>query len=393
MNSPKVWFLLMVAALAGVGGGLYLTASSNPGAFLGPQTVRSGGPIAPPPEGDPQPKVEVVGGVEYDFGNMQVGETRRHTFRFKNAGAGVLKIKAGETSCKCTISDVENGDVQPGQETSVTLEWKPTEEASRFRKTAAIHTNDRTQPEVVLTVAGTVLRLLTINPDPLVFSQIVEGKAAEGTFTIHTPVDPTFQVTKLEFTDPETAGYFEYELSRTQAARLEELGAVAGWDVLVKIKPGLPLGLFKQRIKLFTSLKDAPSVEQLVQGQVVGEMTVVGGGEAWKKEHGVLMLGQVSRSQGSSLALKLLVRGKYKDLEAVEAETLPAGVLEVSISKRENYGKTGLIPIEVRVPKGAKPIVCSGVRKEPYAEVRFFAPGQRDQPLFKMMVQVVVTDD
>ena len=70
--------------------------------------------IADAVAGKPYPAVE-VGETEYDFGSMDSNATDSHEFIFRNVGDAPLTLEAGKTTCKCTLSDIGDGTILPGE--------------------------------------------------------------------------------------------------------------------------------------------------------------------------------------------------------------------------------------------------------------------------------------
>ncbi|BDX39385.1 hypothetical protein CYCD_27400 [Tenuifilaceae bacterium CYCD] len=55
----------------------------------------------------------------FDFGTVCEGEVISHTFKFKNAGNGVLIVKDAIPSCGCTTPKLSKKMLKPGEEGSV----------------------------------------------------------------------------------------------------------------------------------------------------------------------------------------------------------------------------------------------------------------------------------
>ena len=108
---------------------------------------------AEPAEGTPQ--VEVAQ-AEHDFGVMDLHAERSHDFVFRNLGDATLRLTAGDTSCSCTVSELDVNEVSPGGSTEVTVTWSANESLGPYRQTATIFTNDPARPRVELTVTGRV---------------------------------------------------------------------------------------------------------------------------------------------------------------------------------------------------------------------------------------------
>src|SRR4051812_32552624 len=59
--------------------------------------------IAPASKSEKLPRA-VAEEAKYNFGTMQRGTSKSHDFVIKNVGEAPLKLRAGTTSCKCTLS-------------------------------------------------------------------------------------------------------------------------------------------------------------------------------------------------------------------------------------------------------------------------------------------------
>ena len=84
-----------------------------------PEGVRGSSHTVSPTSG-PVPKV-VVDREEYDFGMMDIFAEGRHDFIFTNRGDAALVLTEAETSCRCTLSEIEDGTIMPGRSGKVTV--------------------------------------------------------------------------------------------------------------------------------------------------------------------------------------------------------------------------------------------------------------------------------
>ncbi len=119
-----------------------------------------------------EPMVEVVGGTTYDFGTMQQGSTKSHSFTFRNVGKAPLELKVAGSSCRCTIGTLADSSLLPGEETVVNLEWKATGVLNEFGQTATISTNDPEHAQVLLSVKGFVSRTVIIDPETIELGEV-----------------------------------------------------------------------------------------------------------------------------------------------------------------------------------------------------------------------------
>ena len=59
----------------------------------------------------------------FDFGKLTQGEIAKHTFTIKNTGNKALVIKSIESSCGCTIAQLKNEKIAPGESSSIEVEF------------------------------------------------------------------------------------------------------------------------------------------------------------------------------------------------------------------------------------------------------------------------------
>ncbi|MFV2066580.1 MAG: DUF1573 domain-containing protein, partial [Pirellulales bacterium] len=161
----------------------------------------------------PRPIAE-VDATEFQFGTIAFGATRTHIFTVTNRGDAPLEIRKGSTSCKCTITDFEEGSVAPGASAKVKLEWTAKAMEGDFREIATILTNDPQQSRIDLSVIGRVTRTVEVEPFDFVFSKLNsdEEKAARVRLLCfgEDPVEITD--TKLDMRSEGNARFFEVSI-------------------------------------------------------------------------------------------------------------------------------------------------------------------------------------
>jgi hypothetical protein len=61
--------------------------------------------------------------TEFDFGTLEDGEKKNHTFKFKNTGNAPLIISDTRADCGCTTPSFTKDPVMPGQEGKIEVEY------------------------------------------------------------------------------------------------------------------------------------------------------------------------------------------------------------------------------------------------------------------------------
>lgn len=95
----------------------------------------------------------------YDFGIALESEVVYHVFTIRNMGDETLEIVDVSAPCGCTTTELITNALHPGD--SILLEVRvATRVAPVFTKTVTVFSNDPATPELVLSVAGTVVAAL-----------------------------------------------------------------------------------------------------------------------------------------------------------------------------------------------------------------------------------------
>jgi hypothetical protein len=305
------------------------------------------------------PKATVVGGESYDFGSGQRESQMEHTFTIRNDGDAPLNMIMGETTCKCTLGDLENAEVKPGESFPVKLSWKLVTIGAHFRQSASIHTDDPERPTVVLSIYGNVSDLVRLDPTNLALSSVSAGEETTAHFHLYSFGDEPLELLEYEFSNSDTEDYFELTFENVDPTTLDDVDEQPTHAIRgdLRVKSGLPLGPINQTIRMTTNIDTDSNLELLVLGSVVSDISVVG--PSYGPKSGVLKLGTVARGEGAEASLKILVKGPYRDQVHPEvAEVEPSDVLAASIGdpKSINNGALDLYELTVSVSQDARPI-------------------------------------
>lgn len=329
--------------------------------------------------------------LEFDFGFLPAKtKGNEHSFIVKNRGKAPLRLIRAEVSCtKCTFATLPE-DIPPGGSGKVVVRWDINIEHDVFRQHVDVHTNDRERPVLRFVIFGKIARPFEIKPAEIALSSIPSGESAEATVQLLSYFSDGFEVIDHQFTYAETAPYFEAQFSPLPADRLAS-GIKSGLEMKVTVKPGLPLGSFKQRIRLKTNLKDDPDQEVPITGTVVGPVSIVGNG--WHAEYGVLVIGHVNRGEVATRKLSLWIRGKqYKGLE-FEPPLVEPKEMQVTCGKVSelNGGAVTMVPLTVEIPKDAPSMNHMGSGQGKWGEISI-RTNHADLPPIKIMVQFAVVE-
>jgi len=94
----------------------------------------------------------------FDFGSVLEGETVTHSFVLTNTGDALLVIQQARASCGCTATFLSKKTLAPGESLALETSLRTNGYGGRtINKTVVVKSNDPDDPEVILSLTGTVL--------------------------------------------------------------------------------------------------------------------------------------------------------------------------------------------------------------------------------------------
>jgi len=349
----NTWLLAIGSVLLGIVLGLGTTAARYELADNEALFSATGKQPTLAPEEGPQPKVQ-VDQEDFDFGVMERGSTRSHSFIFTNVGDYPLELVQGDTTCKCTISSLNDQAVPPGESVEVTLEWTAKTLGDQFRQSATIRTNDRSRPSITLTVSGRISQSVEVEPKDIVFSKVQVGESRTADLRLISYNSDELQLAKHEFTDEKSADHFELSTKPLPTGELPS-GAKSGLLVSVTLKPGLPVGPVSQELELTASGEGETVVTVPINARIASNISIFGQG--WNANRGILGLGSVKSSAGLRHELSVFVRGENPEQVEFTVAHVTPDVLKVSFGEKQvvREGAVVKVPLIVEIPAGARP--------------------------------------
>lgn len=304
----------------------------------------------------PQAVAEVT---RFHFGTLNPNAVATHTFSVRNEGDAPLRLKAGETTCKCTLSEVAAHEIEPGEVGEVTLEWTTPDHSTYFGHSATVYTNDPHLPELTFHIEGKVRVLFATKPEQgVILHDLVPGREKEVDVLLYSEIWEAFSVTDVQLIDlPE----FGWEIIHDSSQSFGD--AIRSSATLKIVAPPMPASgrSVNGRVRL-TVLPVAPNetgstepwhVEIPVRASAAGRLTVYG--EAIDA-NGVVDLGRIAEGDGAEASLTVKVRDEAPALDAVRVRTFPS-FLQASFAPHKTGGAMGLYRLEIKVPPNAPP--CS----------------------------------
>lgn len=305
---------------------------------------------AGPTEGEP--KVQVLQTM-HDFGVMMPDRIGATTFRVRNIGTGRLDLMGGFTTCKCVGYEVDDRQLEPGEEAQIKLEWKTAEPTELFTQRLSFKTNDKSLPELHFDVQGKVALTLAARPLAIGLGELpVDATLATGTVYLISEEWSEIQDLQVIAEDSRFAVSIEEVVDQSIA------GPAARWVRCLKVTSpeGLSSGLIQTQLKVTGRGPGGESLqlEIPVEGKVAGRQMVVG---PKLDASGSVEFGTLVPGQGASATLTLRISDREPPLSGATVSVQPE-FLQVSVEPIK--AEKGLHRITVTIPTDAPSGVWSG---------------------------------
>ncbi|MCO6046740.1 DUF1573 domain-containing protein [Aeoliella sp. ICT_H6.2] len=305
------------------------------------------------------PKFE-IDAVQYDFGSMQRGTSRKHSFKVTNKGTKPLTVQVVSTTCKCTAGDMAKNPIPPGETEDLTLTWVAKVNAGTFRQTATLETNDPRARRVELTVEGMVNNVSTVEPNQWFFDKLrAEDQRTESLYVMSFE-DEDLEIESANIENPEDEGKYNIEVVEVPHDELPDAKAKAGYRVDVTPLGKLPLGPIHDWVMLHTNIKEAEELRVPIMGTVVGDIELRGPA-AYNDVTGSVHFGDVQSEEGAEVKLFLNVGGEHAADTKFEVAELDPEYLEVELGEpRKLRDDLYHVPLTLRLPPGLPPAIRNG---------------------------------
>ncbi|QDV66687.1 hypothetical protein Poly24_03740 [Rosistilla carotiformis] len=348
-------------------------------------------------------KIEVIGEKEFDFGVMHRNTEGEHAFKIRNVGTGPLRMKVTGSTCKCTVGELENESLAPGESSEIKLTWKTRSSSAEFAQTATIQTNDPENIELKLTVHGALVESLLTEPTDWSVGNVTSGEPIELKLTAYSYDAAPIEIVSAEFLDApvqELAEIHWTERKPDEKTDGKHHAASQVFEFDVKVHPGLRQGAMNHLMRVNYKSEDLeevnPSFDINLSGKIVGPLRLLGGSKLEQSEKGGgggyrFNFGTVRKGDPGDERIHLVIRGKeYDDLVVKIGEIKPDNVFAVSFGEENRRGSLRSIPIDIKIKPEAPVGIVRGIKSLDTGYVMLEPQNSQLSPL-KLWLTVEVT--
>ncbi|MGV3483632.1 MAG: DUF1573 domain-containing protein [Planctomycetaceae bacterium] len=317
------------------------------------------------------PRIEVVGGEEFDFGVMEPGSKGEHVFVVRNAGDYPMTLEIVGSTCKCTIGELKKSTLEPGEQTDIKLTWDVQAHGEEFGQSAILKTNDPTRGELHLKVKGRVISQMTMEPRSFAFGDVESGETIKLESVIYSFQKQPIVPTTPSFSDESMSELATWEVEEIEVDASKNpayASATQAFKVSGEVRPGLPQGAVQQNfVFAFVDKADMDAEGKFdeadvlkffvpVAGKIVGPITMLESAKCTAIDGGyVYKLGRVDPATAKPERANIMLRGKYKDSVKLSlGEVEPAGLLKAELGEPVGRGAVLLYPLRLWLDPEAK---------------------------------------
>jgi len=389
----KAFALVFVAAIIGLGCGWFVHTSNfagesvfgpfKPGDRKVPERIEVVKREASP---DQLPKLEVVGGEQFDFGVMEPGAEGKHSFVVRNVGTGPLELAVAGSTCKCTVGSLKDAKLEPGEQTEIDLTWITKSASEEFGQSAILKTNDPTRGELNLVIRGRVISTMTMVPRTFSFGEVESGEPIVLESIVFsfskTPIVPV----KQSFNDPDVTQRSMFsveEVSVESTGNQDYKSATQAFKVRIEISPGLRQGPLRENFSFGFAPQSAVDADGnydedvLFQfyaeatGRIVGAITLLENRRVFNGDSGyIYTMGAVDPKSATPFRANIMLRGPKRDsIKLSIGDVQPAGILKAELGEPIGRNTTVMVTLTLTIDPSAQPIDRMGRGKDDFGTV------------------------
>lgn len=267
--------------------------------------------------------IAVAENTEYNFGRMALGEKSKTEFEIRNDGEGELKLKAGKSTCQCTLFSLSKETVAPGGTSILTVNWDAKIVDRTFQHGGPVYTNDPEREVLRFVVMGRVGVDYELQPtENWNAGEATEATPAKVNGVLFSSVNADFEIDRIE----SEVDYITAEFRALGVEELADVNGIAGFEIKVAVAPEFEPGEVTQPIQIFLKGREEP-IGAFVTARRTGPIRILPTpGATYTDEDKRLRLGSFPAEQGKDSSIMLLVDDLDEPLQFTKVTAVPAFV-------------------------------------------------------------------
>lgn len=281
----------------------------------------------------------------WDFGKQPQRTLVKHEYKLTNEGDGPLRILAVRPSCACNAAMPDKKVLKPGESTVIKASMDTKTFKGPLTKVITVTSNDPSNRMARLTVKGEVLPPFWISPSEVALGTLSKGEASR-TREFRFVLSPGSEVDIKEVRT--TTNHLVLE--KVNEEPKERADGARELVYRVKLEPGMPVGIVRERVIFITNLPHQRSAKVAVNAEVKGEVRV---------SRTTFNLGHIGKGEQASREITVSKVGE-PDLVLEEVAVRPDAKRDVFFAKVVAEEEPGR---RYRVRVGVKPDAPAGYHR------------------------------
>jgi hypothetical protein len=145
-----------------------------------------------------QPRLQVVEGTKFDFGDLNKGAIAERKLTIKNPGADTLVISRVDASCGCTGAMLSDQRIAPGDAGTLMITFNSKNFSGPIHKTVTIHSNTFEGTTTVVEFTANVVEEVSLDPTALWFRDAQVGVTSTATLLVKNQGKVPLKLTALK---------------------------------------------------------------------------------------------------------------------------------------------------------------------------------------------------
>lgn len=141
----------------------------------------------------------------FDFGKVAQGKTIDHVFTFRNTGDAPATISKVNSSCGCTVAQVSNRVLKPGERGEIRASFDSTDFGGPVAKEVYIHSNDPRKAIITLTMKGFVMEDMVVSPGQVDLGAVRTGVRKDINIKVENRGAAPFRILSVKTASPHAA--------------------------------------------------------------------------------------------------------------------------------------------------------------------------------------------
>lgn len=205
--------------------------------------------------------------TSFDLGKPLEGEKAEAVFTLKNTGDTNLEITKVHAGCGCTKTTTSETSIVPGKTAVIKATFNTSGYPGEIFKVVTVITNDPDHSRIELKLAGEVMPVAEIKPQPsLNLGDVKPGAVILSDLVIVPKTEKQFRLTKVESSTKQITT-LAFDKRRNKAG---------DYALKIRFMAGDTIGRFFEQVSVITDFPGNLPIKILVYGNVVSDTAAQG---------------------------------------------------------------------------------------------------------------------